>query len=181
MFRWFSLESASQRFQFRCECCGQIHSGSPSFAYQKPVGYFMVPEEERDDRVMLTEDLCSIDDETFYIRGLLELPIEGVEEPFSWGLWISQSRESFERYVETFDQDQSGDGSFGWLPVTMPGYIDSNSDAEWESLACDVEWQGPGSRPIIVPHRSDHPLSRDHANGITWDRAIEMAQAVMHG
>lgn len=180
-FRWFGLSNDPKVFEFRCGDCGELHKGSPSFGYKNPPFYFTVPEAELDRRVRLTDDTCVVDDEVFFIRGLLEIPIQEVEEPFLWGVWVSQSRESFERYVETFDEDQSGDGSFGWLEVTMPGYIEEGENAERESLACDVTWRGAGERPLVTPQACDHPLYRDIAQGISWDRAIELARQVMHG
>ncbi len=177
-FKLFERPRDPKVFEFRCGECSELHRGSPSFSYAKPPHYFAVPEAERAARIQLTTDTCVIDNDTFFIRGLLEIPIDGVDEPFAWGVWVSQSRESFERYVETFDKDQSGDGSFGWLSVTMPGYIDP--DAELADLACNVQWRGNGLRPLVVPQECNHLLYQDYTNGISWDRAIDMAQQVMH-
>ncbi|MGI9412100.1 MAG: DUF2199 domain-containing protein [Hyphomicrobiales bacterium] len=179
-FNWFALGNGPVKtFEFRCSDCGEIHRGSPSFGYVRPMAYFTVPEDERADRVVIDDDTCVIDEDAYYIRGLLEIPIEEVEEPFSWGVWVSQSRESFERYLETYDDDQTGDGSFGWLPVSMPGYDRARPGQETEYLGCDVKWSSRGQRPLVVPHETDHPLYRDIVNGITWDRAVELARQVM--
>jgi len=177
-FRLFERPRDPKVFEFRCGECGELHRGSPSFSYAEPPHSFAVPEAERATRIQLTSDTCVIDNDTFFIRGLLEIPIDGADEPFAWGIWVSQSRESFDRYVETFDQDQSGDGSFGWLTVTMPGYVDP--DAKPVDLACNVQWRGNRVRPRVVPQECDHPLYHDCANGISWDRAIDLAQHVMH-
>ncbi|MCP4328229.1 MAG: DUF2199 domain-containing protein [Alphaproteobacteria bacterium] len=167
-------------FEFRCDQCGEVHTGSPSFAYARPHQYFLVPKSEREHRIRIDRDTCVIDEDTFFVRGLLEIPIRDTQDPFLWGVWVSQSPESFARYVETFDQDQSGDGSFGWLTVTMPGYVRTPNGEELENLACDIRWQDVGQRPLIAPHECDHPLYRDFTNGIDWDRAIELAQLVLH-
>lgn len=180
MFKLFGIFSNPKVFEFRCGDCGEMHRGSPSFGYNKPPLYFTVPETERSERVQLTADTCAIDDDTYFIRGLLELPIHEVDEPFAWGVWVTQSHDSFTRYVETFDQDQSGDSSFGWLAVTMPGYIEISEDREPVTLACDVEWRSSGQRPLIVPQECDHPLYNDYVNGMSWERAIDLARQVMH-
>ncbi len=179
--RWFAIGGKQEKtFEFRCECCGELHRGSPSFAYEKPFAYFTVPENEVEARVEINSDLCSIDDEAFYIRAILEIPIEGVEEPFTWGVWVSQSEDSFDRYSATYDDDQSGDGSFGWLTVAMPGYDLSAPEEDFEQIPCDVSWSVPGQRPVVVPHETDHPIYHDFINGISWDRAIELARRMMH-
>ena len=180
-FSWFAVSDEPQKiFEFRCTCCDEIHRGSPSFAYTKPFSYFTVPEAERDERIEIDSDTCVIDGQEFYIRTILEIPIEGVEEPFTWGVWVSQSRASFERYIATYNDDQSGDSSFGWLTVTMPGYDRAGPGEDLEHLACEVNWGPPGDRPVLVPHETDHPIFHDFTNGISWDRAIEHARQMMH-
>lgn len=180
-FDWYALgNKPAKTFEFRCQCCGEVHRGSPSFGYEKPPAYFAIPEAERADRIKIDADTCEINDDEFYIRALLEIPVEGADEPFSWGAWVSQSAESFERYMQTYNQDQGGEGSFGWLTVTMPGYVRTEAGEDWEHLACDVKWQAQGQRPLIEPHECDHPLYHDAVNGISWDRAIELARLVMH-
>jgi hypothetical protein len=144
-----------------------------------PIACWAIPEEDRAKRVKLTSDTCVIDDDTFFVRAVLELPIIGAKEPFTWGVWVSQSRESYTRYTATFQQDQTGEGSFGWLTVTMPGYAEQS--VPLESLACDVRWGSGNLRPRIEPHPRDHPLYRDFADGITWERAVALAQLAMHG
>lgn len=168
-------------FEFRCSECGEIHRGSPSFSYDMPVTCLTIPEEERAKRITLTSDLCAIDNDNFFIRAVLELPIIGAREPFSWGVWVSQSRESFDRYKATIGTDQGGQGSFGWLFVTMPGYAGPSTGSEFEALACDVRWRSSNLRPLVVPHRCDHRLYADFAQGISWQRATELAQLAMHG
>lgn len=193
MIRLFGLGRDPGTFEFKCPDCGKIHRGSPSFAYAKPAYYFDVPKEERGSRVALSDDLCCIspgesdDDRTihYFIRCLLEIPIRDADEPFLWGVWVTQSEESFERYKNTFETDQSGMGSFGWLAVVMPPYRRNAPGEPHEHLKCNVQWQGTkngkGQRPLIEIQECDHPLYADQRDGISWDRAIKIARAVMHG
>lgn len=185
-FDWFMLrnqpdDAPLNTFEFCCSACGQTHSGSPSFAYAQPAFCFTVPEDERQSRIQSDADTCIIDDEYFFVRTILEIPIIGASEPYTWGVWVSQSRESFERYLATYHRDQTGDRSFGWLTVTIPGYVDNSGVSEWDSLACDVEWAGPGQRPLLRLHDSDHQLVADQRFGISWERAIELSRLTMHG
>jgi hypothetical protein len=109
------------------------------------------------------------------------VPIHGAAEPFCWGVWVTQSEESFQRYVEAWKKDQSGDGSFGWLAVTMPHYNRRAPGEPLEHLQCDVNWGKPGKRPKVVLKPCDHPLYVDQLEGISWGRAIEIAETAMHG
>src|SRR5882724_3122574 len=106
---------------FRCRSCDEIHDGLPDVGWQKPDPLFGVPEEERDSRVQLTEDTCIIDDAEFFIRGVIEIPINGEAESFGLGVWVSQKRENFFKYVENFDSDSIGP-FFGWLSNSIPYY-----------------------------------------------------------
>jgi hypothetical protein len=158
-------------------------------AYAKPVWYFEVPESERDARVWLTDDLCTIrpseaDAEgaiIHAIRAMLEIPIVGVDEPVLLGVWVTQSEASFARYVETFGLDQSGCSSFGWLPVTIPGFARTGDGEALENLGCDVRWGPPGRRPTLAIQESPHPLFAAQRDGISWERAVRLAEAFLHG
>jgi len=110
----------------------------------------------------------------------LEIPIIGIEAPFTWGVWVSQSEEKFNEYYNDFGTDQSSFLSFGWLPANLPYYISLDEDGYVESLACDVHGRGEGTRPIIYLHESDHKLFKDQKLGISWDKAIEIATLCMH-
>lgn len=177
-----------RRFAFVCSECGETHEGSPSFTQPEPAYVAAVPDRERRTRVQLTSDLCIIappsgapESETVYcIRATLDVPIHGAAEPFTWGVWVTQSEASFERYVETYSDDQSHDGSFGYLAVTMAEYR-RTAPGEFENLGCDVYWGGPGVRPAVIVHECQHPLFFDQRDGISWERAAEIAEAVMHG
>ncbi len=180
-FDWFMVRRKPEpEFSFRCTSCGEVHHGSPSFGYDKPYHYFTIPEGERDARITLDDDTCVIDGDLFLIRTILQIPINGVSQPFTWGVWVSQSEASFQHYIGSFNRDQSGNGSFGWLAVTMPGYT-VGDDGVVVSLACDVEWGATGQRPSLRLHETDHQLYRDQIAGISWDRAIELARLTMHG
>jgi hypothetical protein len=114
----------AEEMRFTCSSCGQIHDGLADLAFAAPYYYYTVPEGEREQRSPLNSDLCSIDDEDFFIRGCLELPIVGRSDTFSWGTGCSVSRANFERYREDFGEvRQSHVGPFfGWLSSRLPGY-----------------------------------------------------------
>jgi hypothetical protein len=189
MPRLFGLGQEPRTFEFQCGECGAIHRGSPSFGFDRPSLYDDVPEPERAARIMLTRDTCFIapapDEEGgqthYFLRGLLEVPIAGATEPFLWGVWVTQSEASFMEYLETFEDDQSGTGSFGWLAVAWAPYKRTKPGQYLENLRCNALWQKQGKRPLIELQECDHPLYRDQRDGISWHRAIEIARMVIHG
>ena len=129
----------------------------------------------------LSSDLCSIthDEGTdYFVRAVLEIPIHGVEDPFLWGVWVSASEKSFNRYLETYDAPVGGDGFFGWLCNSINLYP---SD---KPRPADVHLQSDGSRPKVVLHTAsdeDDQLILDQQHGITLERAQQLAEQAMHG
>ena len=181
----FGFGKQPKTFSFKCSECDEIHQGSPSFSYKRPGHYLILTEENRKKFARANDDLCEIlptDDgqvtqAAYYIRCTLDIPIHGAADPFLWGLWVSQSKESFWRYYDTFDDDQEGDGSFGWLDVPIPYYADKAQSSD--SLEVDTLWGS--QRPKVILHESEHPLYIDQQNGISWDTAIKIATRQTHG
>src|SRR5688572_10338693 len=99
---------------FQCHTCSETHDGLPHMGCDYPDPYFDVPEEERQRRVFIDSDLCSIDDEQFFIRGVIEIHVHGEDDPFGFGVWVSQKKENFQTYKENFESEEIGP-FFGWL------------------------------------------------------------------
>ena len=164
-------------FSFKCSNCGEIHEGAPSFGFRAPDPYL-----EHSEAIQrageLGSDLCRYEDEEgphYFIRVCLEVPIEGFPDPFLRGVWVSLSRQSFERYVETFDAPDENDRFFGWFCNRLPYY------EKTYGLKTEVHPRTGGERPHIVLEKTSHPLSIDFHEGISVARAQETAEKAMHG
>src|SRR5262249_42750943 len=88
----------SEPFRFECASCGTLHEGIRSFGWDYPAQYLALPDGQRTQRAVLSDDTCVIDNEWFFIRGCLEIRVNGYHEPLNYGVWLSLSRESFARY-----------------------------------------------------------------------------------
>ena len=160
-------------FSFVCATCGQAHEGSPSVGYSSP---FYWQESYRTDATgdsRLSGDFCMIERRDYFIRCILEVPIHDVEEPFLWGVWITQSEQNFRDYMDTF-HDTPERCTFGYFANRLSGYPDTLS------LHTQVHWQAGNSRPKVELKPVDHPLYRDWSEGISWERAVELARPVLH-
>jgi hypothetical protein len=61
---------------FVCRTCGQSHDGVPlSFAADFPDMYANMSESDRGARALISSDQCIVDEELFFIRGCLEIPL----------------------------------------------------------------------------------------------------------
>ena len=158
--------------RFKCSICQENHEGLPDYGYRWPDHYFDVPETERKERVVGDEDMCSIDNEMFFIRGVIQIPVVDYERKFGIGVWVSQKRENFETYAEKPDTDQIGP-FFGWLCNTISFY-----HPETQSIKTMAHFRGNRLRPLISIEKSDHQLYKDWSEGITLAKAFEYIHAV---
>jgi hypothetical protein len=163
-------------FSFKCACCGSTHEGSPSFGYPEPAPW-LAQTKDVQKAGRLSSDLCTYanaDGAHYFIRGCIEIPIHGVEEPYLWGVWVSLSQKNYNRYVETFNAAVTSDRYFGWLCNRLPFYPDTHS------LKTEVAPRDGKQRPLIILEPTEHPLSMDFQNGISIARAQEIAEICMH-
>lgn len=91
-----------------------------------------------------------------------------------WGVWVSLSKQSFDRYVETYEAPDTTDQYFGWLCNSLPYY------PETFPMKTQVHPRTNNVRPYIELEDSEHPLSVDFRNGISIERAQEIAEHAMH-
>ncbi|MBO0759474.1 MAG: DUF2199 domain-containing protein [Bradyrhizobiaceae bacterium] len=164
-------------FEFRCRTCGEIHVGTPGFAAAAPLTYYAIAETERPTRCKLCSDDCIIDDKWFFVRGCLEIPVHGADEPMIWGVWADVSEQSFLAWQKVSDQKRrSHVGPFlGWLNASLKSY------PETLNLKTKVHLRDNGLRPWLELEPTDHPLAVEQRSGISIDRVAEIYSTMMHG
>lgn len=164
--------------KWRCRCCGKNHGELPMhYGAPAPALWFMIPEAERPQRCLLSSDQCIIDKQHFFVVGNLEIAVAGVEELFSWDVWVSLSDRNFARACQLWEQPgrESEPPYFGWLSTSLPGYPDTLS------LKTNVHMREVGRRPRVELEPADHPLAVEQLQGITLARVQEIAELVLHG
>jgi hypothetical protein len=152
---------------YQCACCGKTHEELPDIGFAKPEHYFDVPPEERGDRIQLTNDICVIDNQYYFIRGVIKIPVNDGETYFGIGVWISQKKENFENYQQHPDSSEIGP-YFGWLCSDIPEFGNTLS------LKTEAHFQNGNLRPWIKLQTSDHPLAVAQQEGISLARAWEV-------
>ena len=164
-------------FQFRCAICEQVHHGVPTFGFDAPAIAQRISEAEREKRVALGTDDCIVDKERFFVRGCLEIPVDGESSPFVWIVWVDLSRSDFERWSDAFYLEKRDDiGPFaGSLGSVLPCYPDTFNHAVLLYL------RNEGVRPQVQVAQSDPALHVEQRDGISRDRLAEIYAAVLHG
>jgi hypothetical protein len=169
--------------RWKCGSCDEWHSGPcRDFGVDSP--YYWSQENEKASRrlklfpswskkrnkTFLDQDYCAINDESFFVRGLIHLPIIGAAETFRWGVWGSLSRENFNK-LRKMDSNPSRTelpAMFSWLSSQLPEYPDTLN------LKMYAHIQEPGMRPHFFLELTDHPLSQEYHHGITPERVKEI-------
>lgn len=163
---------------FHCGTCGKLHTELPAFHFGGPAQLGLVPRDEVEARVELTDDGCTIDldGRHRFIRGQLEIPIRGTEDHLTWSVWCSLSEESFERYAALFDDRArpAGESFFAWLCNALPDYPDTMF------LKARVHVRPYPLRPWVELEPTDHPLAVEQREGMTRERAIALAERLLH-
>jgi hypothetical protein len=118
----------------------------------------------------LSEDFCVMGGRYFFVRSVLEIPVDGVAEKFGFGCWSTLSRENFEKYLAAFDDGDFSDwGPWGgWLSNRLADYIGTDPEAVW------VYPQRDRQRPTLLVQNPGHPLAIDQQHGITPERMLEI-------
>ncbi len=172
-----------KNLRWKCSTCEEWHTGPAlDFSYFEP--HYWTREHADADRkarmlpswlrnrpkTFLTEDFCAINDEYFFVRGLIHLPIIGAGETFRWGVWGSLSRENFEKLLEMDEDPKRTElpSMFSWLSSRIGEYPDTLS------LKMYAHIQPVGSRPHFFLEPSDHPLAKEYHHGITAERVKEI-------
>jgi len=150
----------------------------PSFGVSEPLYYSSIPEPERAARGTLTSDECVVDGH-YFVRACLEIPVVGSELPFVWGVWVSLSQASYEKYREVFNvEHRSHVGPFfGWLSVALPLYPST------VNLKTYVHLRDGGVRPSVELEQTEHPLALEQRSAMTTERLGEIYSHCMqaHG
>ena len=149
----------------------------PSFGADAPRSYYAVPEAERASRCELGSDYCAIDLASFFVRGCLEIPVRGADEPLVWGVWASLSMPDFKTWMMTYEEPlRSHLGPLpGLLSVWFRPYPEAVDLRAWVNL------RDHRTRPLIELEPSDHPLALEQHNGISIDRLAEIYAIMTHG
>ncbi|WP_434976127.1 DUF2199 domain-containing protein [Streptomyces virginiae] len=159
---------------FTCSCCGSGHVELPLNHSAEAPAVWDPAFAEADD-CLLSSDQCVIKAQHYFVEGLIEIPVIGCDEVFSWAVWVSLSRENFSRAADVWDTPgrESEPPYFGWLTTELSAYPSTTLN-----LKTHLHTRPLGRRPSIELEPTDHPLAVEQRTGITLDRVREIAAAV---
>lgn len=162
--------------RFTCSHCGESHDLPMSFVFEAPVYWYGLPEGDRPSRAVLDEELCVIDNQHFFIKGRICIPVHESPDQFVWVVWVSLSETNFKRAVAAWERaDREAEPPyFGWLSSEVPGYPSTRN------LKTLVHTRPLGERPEVELEPTDHVLAREQREGVSLARVREMVEAALH-
>ena len=157
----------------KCSCCGDMlpaHNIELSFNLPDTVAAFQ--KKELNERCQYNDDICILDKERFFVRGLIPLPIHECEGNYSIGGWAEVSQYDYQKILDLWDDEEQ----YKEPPIaaTLANKIPLNSD----TLECDivVKLTGSTTRPNIIIADEKCSLYKEQKCGINIHRAYEYAE-----
>jgi hypothetical protein len=175
-----SFEDLSS-LRWKCGSCEEWHYGPClDFSFDSPfywtsendevneIGFFDSAKEGL-PTMFLDEDICVMDGEHYFVRGVIHLPIIGSDQTLTWGVWGSLSRENFIKVLVMNDAERVElPPMFSWLSNRINEYPDTLN------LKMHAYIRELGDRPTFELEPTDHPLSQEFHQGITPERVREI-------
>ncbi len=163
---------------FTCDVCGEKHAGETrDIRMGLPQPIFLLDEEERRSRAYVEEDFAVLHAERgdrYFVRALLELPIDGEDGYFGYGAWIEVSEADVAALGELWD-DEEGERAepfAGALANELSPY------AFTEGLPVRIRMRDVQLLPVVELQDGEHELVRAQRHGISPHRAHQLAATV---
>ena len=141
-----------------------------TFGSDRPDYYHSIPPDDRQQRISLAESLCVVDEQHFFHRGRLTIPILDHHQNLIFNVWTSISEDDFRKRSQLWDNPDrvNEEPYFGWLQTTVPTYGDT---INIKAVATENE---VGLIPAIEVIEEGHPVAIDQRNGITFEKAFKL-------
>jgi hypothetical protein len=156
-----------------CSHCGKHHPGIPlSFAANFPDPYASLKKEERETRAIIGTDQCVIDQEQFYIRGCIELPIRETDSVFLWGVWARVHEKDYDE-ISAHSLYEGRENKIGPYKGKFANSL--SIYPETLNLKLEIRIKPVGARPAFVLEDPEHPMAAEQGIGLTMQQAEEYA------
>ena len=149
-----------------------VPANSVELAFIKPDAIASMDDEEIEDTCIYNEDTIICEEEYFYVRCVLPLPVHDKGENYCLGVWAQVSEKSYNHIYELWDiKDQTNEKPLeGLLANNVPLTTGS------EDVEITVQLIGETSRPVVTIIDKKCSLYQEQTCGITIHRANEYSE-----
>lgn len=160
---------------FVCSVCGEHHDERLlDIRLGLPHVIHLLDSGARTRRAWLADDFAVLDDERFFVRGLLELPIPRLDDRFAYGSWVEVSMPDFQELLRHWHDD----AQFAAVECTVANELEPFRDTL--GLRATLRATAPDRLPAIELAAAPHDLVDAQRRGISVRRSDELAAAVLH-
>jgi hypothetical protein len=160
---------------FVCSVCGEFHAERMlDIRMSLPDAIYVLSDDEREQRASVGDDFAILDDERFFVRGLLEIPIPELDGYFGYGVWTEVAAGDFRELVDHWTDPDQTDPVDAVLANELAPYVATTG------LAARLEPVSAERLPSVELADSEHPLVAEQRRGITVTRSDELAATVLH-
>ncbi|HEY8407408.1 MAG TPA: DUF2199 domain-containing protein [Gaiellaceae bacterium] len=160
---------------FVCSVCGEHHDQRLlDVRLALPHAIHLLDVDARTRRAWLADDFAVLDDERFFVRGLLELPIPGIDDRFAYGSWVEVSMQDFQELMRHWHDDEQFDAVECAIANELEPYRDTLG------LYATLRATAPDKLPAIELADAAHDLVDAQRRGISVGRSDELAAVVLH-
>ena len=160
---------------FACSVCGEYHAEElRDIRMGLPGAIFALSDEQRTARVWLADDFAVLDDERFFVRGLLELQVRDDGGRFGYGTWVEVPSRTFATLMRRWDDPRQFTPTGCLLANDLPPYEDT------VGLPATLQPVAPARLPLVELDDAEHLLVDEQRDGITVERSRELAAVVAH-
>jgi hypothetical protein len=160
---------------FVCSVCGEHHDERLlDIRLGVPHVIHLLDSGARTRRAWLADDFAVLDDERFFVRGLLELPIPRLDDRFAYGSWVEVSMPDFQELLRRWHDD----AQFAAVACTVANELEPFRDTL--GLRATLRATAPDRLPAIELAAAPHELVDAQRRGISVRRSDELAAAVLH-
>lgn len=169
-------DSEIEKMGYYCSKCGEFHSEIPmSYGSESPEAYFNLDEESK-KHSELTQDVCIIKEQRFFIKGQIKIKVDNRDDLFSWNIWVEINREDFDIEIKNWTEENR------FLRKPFNGILDTplNCYPNTLGLKVIVQTQKMGILPEVIVSETKHPLFFEQENGINYARVTEFAKQILY-
>jgi hypothetical protein len=160
---------------FVCSVCGEHHQERLlDIRLGLPHAIHLLDAVSRTRRAWLADDFAVLDDERFFVRGLLELPIAELDDRFAYGSWVEVSMPDFQELMRHWHDE----AQFAPVGCAVANELEPYRDTVGlRAMLCAT---APDRLPAIVLDAGPHELVDAQRRGISPGRSDELAAVVLH-
>jgi len=153
-----------------CVTCGKEHPREEiELVFGLPQPIFELDEDQRAERCDIDTDMCALDRNRFFLRGLLPIPVRGRKIPYRIGLWAEVDEPTFGRIYRLWnDPSQASEPLLPAILANDVPLVPSTMGVE-----IDIRLTGMTTRPDFFLRDAQHPLAIEQHWGVDTHRALE--------